>query len=98
MQDYRCLNCSGARYDIVGWCEHPGALATWNLAREELVASKPDHFLATDTCLMCCAFHPACPPLVAAGTFNGELIVWDLSRDGDMQVAKSDTLSEMQHR
>ncbi len=36
--------------------------------------------------------------LIAGGTFNGEVVVWDLSRDGDAQAAKSYTLSDARHR
>ena len=36
-----------------------------------------------DNCLQCVAFHPTHPALVAAGSFNGELYVWDLSAEED---------------
>lgn len=49
------------RFDIAGWCPYPGALATWNLARGALDASRPDRLLATDSCLTAAAFHPTEP-------------------------------------
>lgn len=36
--------------------------------------------------------------LIAGGTFNGDLYVWDLSQEGDMQRSRVDTLSEVRHR
>jgi hypothetical protein len=35
--------------------------------------------------------------LVAGGTFNGDLYVWDLGRESDMQVGRSDTASPVLH-
>ncbi|GFR49871.1 hypothetical protein Agub_g11973, partial [Astrephomene gubernaculifera] len=91
------IAASFGRYDVVGWCTSPGLLATWNLAREEVNASRPDARVDTDTCLMSCAFHPTHPALIAGGTFNGELYVWDLSREGDPQRGRSDVLLDVRH-
>ena len=35
--------------------------------------------------------------LIAGGTFNGDLYVWDLSREGDLQVGRADTASPVLH-
>lgn len=71
---------------------------TWNLARGEINQDRPDLKLEADTCLMCCAFHPTHPALIAGGSFNGDMFIWDLSKEGDMQVGRSDPLSEVRHR
>ncbi|GIL81731.1 hypothetical protein Vretimale_1322 [Volvox reticuliferus] len=91
------IAASYGRYDIVGWCTFPGALCTWNLAREEINSTRPDQRIDTDTCLMSCAFHPTHPALIAGGTFNGELYVWDLSLEGDLQRGRSDVLLDVRH-
>ncbi|KAJ9521852.1 hypothetical protein QJQ45_024723 [Haematococcus lacustris] len=36
--------------------------------------------------------------LIAGGTFNGDLYVWDLSQEADLQVARSDPLCEVRHQ
>lgn len=36
--------------------------------------------------------------LVAGGTFNGDLYVWDLSLEGDMQRGRSDALCDLRHQ
>lgn len=36
--------------------------------------------------------------LIAGGTFNGDVYIWDLSQEGDMQRAKTDALSDLRHR
>lgn len=86
------------RYDIPGWCEDRGALVTWNLARENVNQTRPDITIDVDNCLMSCAFHPEHPALIAGGTFNGDLYVWDLSMEGDTQRAKTDALCQLRHR
>ncbi len=35
--------------------------------------------------------------LIAGGTFNGELYVWDLSQEGDVQRGRSDVLLDVRH-
>jgi hypothetical protein len=49
------------RHDVEGWCAAPGALVSWNLVRRDLDPGRPDSQLETDSCLMCCAFHPRHP-------------------------------------
>ena len=49
------------RFDIEGWCSYPGSLCTWNLNRRELNPERADTTIETDSCLMCCAFHPKHP-------------------------------------
>jgi len=36
--------------------------------------------------------------LIAGGTFNGDLYVWDLSLEGDMQRGRSDALCDLRHQ
>lgn len=86
------------RYDIAGWCNDKGALATWNMGRTGGHVAQPDRIVETDVCLMCCAYHPEQPALVAGGTFNGDMYVWDLSKEEHPQVGKSDTLCEIRHQ
>lgn len=109
------------RNDIVGWCESPGALVTWNIFRrgfaeeeEHVPDMMVDHsrhvsrrilnlgritqlsvysmhpplsasianpsphlrpYSATPTsCLLCVSCHPLKPAMIAAGSFNGEVL------------------------
>lgn len=71
------------------WCTHRTALCTWNLDRSGIKEDKPDTTIELDSCLMCLAFHPKNPAIIAGGNFSGEVLLWDLSREDDMLVATS---------
>ena len=74
---------SYGRFDVTGWCDSPGALCVWNLRREDVDPRKPDSIFETDSCLQCVAWHPVDPAVVAAGSFDGEVHVWDVRGDAD---------------
>lgn len=88
---------SYGKLDHEDWCTHKSGLCTWNLNRRGLDCDKPDTVLDVDSCVMTVAFHPKNPALVAGGTFNGEVCVWNLSKETDSLVASSG-LGERTHR
>lgn len=68
---------SFGRLDHSGWCTHRAGVATWNVFKKDMNPEKPENVLETMSCVMCVACHPEMPSVVAAGTFNGEVAVWD---------------------
>ncbi len=70
---------SYGRNDIIGWCEYPGAVCVWNLFSKNFSSENPDFTLDHSSCLTTVVFHPLIPSLIAAGSFNGEVIIWDLT-------------------
>ncbi|KAG3118746.1 hypothetical protein PI124_g8631 [Phytophthora idaei] len=66
------------RFDHSGWCNYRSALCLWNVFQSDLNQQKPSLVLETSSGLMCVAFHPQNPSVVAAGSFNGEVFVWDM--------------------
>jgi len=50
---------------------------------------RPDTIIDSPCCVMCLEFHPSNPAWLVGGNFNGEVIVWDLSREDDLVVATS---------
>uniref|UniRef100_K3WD36 Uncharacterized protein n=1 Tax=Globisporangium ultimum (strain ATCC 200006 / CBS 805.95 / DAOM BR144) TaxID=431595 RepID=K3WD36_GLOUD len=65
------------RFDHTGWCNYRSALCLWSVFHADFNPQKPTLVLETSSGLMCVAFHPKNPSLVAAGSFNGEVFVWD---------------------
>ena len=70
---------SYGRFDVTGWCDSPGALCVWNLRKQSIDPKKPDHAFETDSCLQSVSCHPTVPSLICAGSFDGEVYVWDVS-------------------
>ena len=73
------IAASYGRTDIAGWCDAPGAVCVWNVFGKEFTCDNPDYVLDHPSCLLCVAFHPVLPAIVAAGSFNGEVVIWDLA-------------------
>ncbi|ESO90367.1 hypothetical protein LOTGIDRAFT_233855 [Lottia gigantea] len=83
------LAATYGRYDHEDWCTHKSGLCTWSLDRRNMQADKPQTVIDSPSCLMCVEFHPTNPALIAGGNFNGEVMVWDLSKEDDLLVATS---------
>ncbi|EQC34836.1 hypothetical protein SDRG_07640 [Saprolegnia diclina VS20] len=65
------------RFDHSGWCDYRSALCLWNIFHPDFNVAKPSVVLETSSGLMCVAHHPTMPAVVAAGSFNGEVLVWN---------------------
>jgi hypothetical protein len=79
-----------------GWCNHRAGVAILSTfssssSSSTLTSKKinkttktkawsPEMILDTDSCVTALAFHPREPAIIAAGTFSGEVIVWDVRR------------------
>lgn len=83
------IAASYGRFDHEDWCTHKSTLCTWNIDRKALDPNKPDANIDLSSCLMCITFHPKLPSVIAGGTFNGEVQVWDMGREDDTLIATS---------
>lgn len=84
--------------DLSGWCTLPGVLAVWSVFRRDLQPEKPpETSIEHSSCLMCVACHPEQPSLVAAGSFNGEVLLFDLSSK-DQPLRHSSQINDYFHR
>ena len=79
-----------------GWCNHRAGVAILSTSSSSSSSSSltskkinkttktkawsPQIILDTDSCVTALAFHPREPAIIAAGTFSGEVIVWDVQR------------------
>lgn len=102
-------NCTGALVaasygaldarDGQEWRPTKSVLAAWAVTRRTMDPSKADVLIELGDCIACLAFHPEEPTLLAGGSYNGDLHVWDIgdgSNDDEPTVHKS-TLSDYTH-
>ncbi|CAL4083864.1 unnamed protein product [Meganyctiphanes norvegica] len=61
------------------WCDHKGAIAVWNINRNDFDPNRPERVIDVSSCVLSLAFHPTNPAIFAMGTFNGEVLIYDLS-------------------
>ena len=91
------LAVSYGKVDISGWCDYPGAVCMWNVFSKSFDATNPDVVLDHNSCIICVKCHPIQPAIVAGGSFNGEIIVWDLTLKTEQVLAMS-SISEYGHK
>ncbi|GAB6031419.1 WD repeat-containing protein 34 [Chamberlinius hualienensis] len=77
-----------------GWCSHNSRIACWNIYRRNFLPSKPHICLTVSNCLSCIEFHPTKPAILATGTYNGQISLWNIGHGDDPEVAKTETHKE----
>jgi len=92
------LAASFGRLNTLGWCDASAPVCLWNVFRPQLNPGEPDLVIEINGFVMCLAFHPTQPGLLAGGTYNGELMIWNTaSGDLDPLVASS-SIDDYFHR
>lgn len=92
------LACAYGQLNTHGWCEIAADVCLWNIFRPQLVSEQPDVTIQIQGFCMCLAFHPTHPAVIAGGTYNGELMIWNsASSDLDPLVASS-SIDDYFHR
>jgi WD repeat-containing protein 34 len=66
--------------DHVSWCEHQSIISVWRIFTRDLNAKKPNQTIETDNCLTNIEFHPTNPLILAGGTVNGQIYIWNLDK------------------
>ncbi|TPX32217.1 hypothetical protein SmJEL517_g04624 [Synchytrium microbalum] len=95
------LAASYGRRDHAAWCTHQGRISTWTLSSRRVVTDKPTFSAQVSTCVMCIAYHPEQPTIIAGGTFHGQVIIWDTNKtenpvigtSGDGELAHHESVS-----
>ena len=94
-----CLewNCKGSLLAVgygelshSGWCSHVSYLKVYHLSRNKQFQFE------VQACLSSVCFHPLEPKLLLGGTYNGQVLAWDLDRE-ETYLGGS-TIDEYQHR
>ncbi|KOC71025.1 WD repeat-containing protein 34 [Habropoda laboriosa] len=63
------------------WCDHLSKLQLYNQTKEGNFTENPNKTLETNACVTTLAYHPTEPSIIAAGLFNGDVLVWNLRGD-----------------
>ena len=72
------------RLDESGWCNITRAgCCLYHVFQRDFQPTTPQTVLETSSYLMSVCCHPEIPSLIAGGTFNGEVVVWDTSLEGE---------------
>lgn len=78
------------------WCEHHSSVSTWGVFRREFDPKKPNVTIEVSNCLTCIEFHPTDPVILAGGTLNGEIYLWNINNE-DPYICHS-AIDEYYHR
>jgi WD40 repeat protein len=78
------------------WCEHSSAVSIWSIFRRDFDPLKPNADIDVGNCVTSLAFHPENPTLLAGGTFNGEIFMWNVFKSEP--VVCSSRIDEYYHR
>nr|XP_006640840.1 PREDICTED: WD repeat-containing protein 34 [Lepisosteus oculatus] len=83
------IACAYGRVDDGDWSTEQSFVCTWNLDRRGLNPKRPDLVIDVPAPVMCLAFHPSQPSLIAGGLYSGQVVVWDTSRTQDPVFAQT---------
>jgi WD40 repeat protein len=75
------LAVSYGKTDHVSWCEHQSIISVWSIFRREFDPKKPDITIETLNCVSTLDFHPENPLILAGGSINGEIFIWNIDFD-----------------
>jgi WD40 repeat protein len=92
------LACAFGRLDTEGWCEISAPVCLWNLFRPQRQSTEPDVVIQVSNFVMSLAFHPTKPAILAGGTYNGELMIWDTVNNELDPLIASSTIDDYFHR
>jgi len=92
------LACSFGKLDTLGWCETTAPVCLWSIFKPQLVAGDPDTVIQVQGFVMALAFHPTKPGVLAGGTYNGELQIWDTAGGELDPLVASSSIDDYFHR
>ena len=81
-------NCNGSNLAVAygktnhtSWCEHHSVLCVWSVFRRDVDSKKPTSTIEVTNCLTQVAWHPSDPVILAGGTINGEIYLWNVAQE-----------------
>nr|CAI5855491.1 unnamed protein product [Callosobruchus analis] len=77
------------------WCHHTGCVVIFTLNRDGKLPDVPRKRLTTESCITSLKFHPTHPAIIAAGTFTGNVKVWNIQNEEEEDsISKENVHSE----
>ena len=73
-------------------------MSTWGIFRREFDAKKPNLSIDVSNCLTTIEFHPSDPLILAGGTMNGEIYLWNVDPDRQDPTICVSQIDEYYHR
>ena len=81
-------NCNGSiiavgygNHSLSSLSENPSIISIWGIFRREFKADSPIANIDVSNAVSSLSFHPTEPSLLACGTFNGEIMFYDISKE-----------------
>merc|ERR1719359_1409512 len=92
--------CAYGRLDTYGWCDVMAPVCVWRniFGRDKLVEGQADLYLEVQGFVHSLAFHPTQPAILAGGTYNGELMIWNTASDDLDPLVASSSIDDYFHR
>lgn len=78
------------------WCEHCSVVSIFSVFRRDFNPKKATLNIEVSNCVSQVAFHPTDPLILAGGTINGEIYLWNIDSD-EPQICVS-AIDEYFHR
>jgi len=98
-------NCNGTALAVAygktnhkSWCECQSVVSIWSVFRREFDPKKPTINIEVSNCLTEVNFHPSDPLLLAGGTMNGEIIIWNIDDENPNPQLYISAIDEYFHR
>lgn len=81
------------------WCDHLSKIQFYSLSREDKLSDISNKTLEVNSCVTTLSYHPVEPSILAAGLFNGDVLVWNLRNDDSVTPIQlythGDTVSQI---
>ena len=93
------IAASYGRLDTSGWSsEERAGIALFSVFSRDFDGETPTATLDAPCPLMCLSWHPEKPSVIAAGSSNGEIMVWDTARSDDDLLVCASRINDYFHR
>ncbi|XP_043289383.1 cytoplasmic dynein 2 intermediate chain 2-like [Venturia canescens] len=63
------------------WCNHLSEIKFYKISGDDKLEETPNKTLEVQSCVTNLAYHPTEPAILAAGLFNGDVLLWNLRDD-----------------